>query len=387
MSIVGLMWANLHRRPLRTYLTLFSVFVAFLLFTLLRSIAAFFASGGGSEAGAERLAVTAKYSIIEMLPISQRREMLAVDGVEAVTHQSWFGGNYQDPANFFPKFPVEPRAYFDMYPEMVIPPEQLEAFANTRTGAVAAASLAAEFGWRIGDKIPIEADIWPKQDGSRLWEFDLVGLYTMPNQEIEQQQFMFHYDFFDEARQFSEGTIGWWTVRIDDPDRAPEIASAIDALFENSLNPTKTATEDELSRAFGAQIGNITLIATGILSAVFFTILLLTGVVMAQALRERIGELAVLKTLGFPDGKVAFLVLGEAVLLCGFGGFLGIGVTVALAPLVNDLLATYGMGPFILSLPTVATASGIAIVLGLVVGAVPAMQARWLTIAQALRRA
>ena len=282
---------------------------------------------------------------------------------------------------------MEPRAYFDMYPEMVIPPEQLEAFANTRTGAVAAASLAADFGWRIGDKIPIEADIWPKQDGSRLWEFDLVGLYTMPNQEIEQQQFMFHYDFFDEARQFSEGTIGWWTVRIEDPDRAPEIANAIDALFENSLNPTKTATEDELSRAFGAQIGNITLIATGILSAVFFTILLLTGVVMAQALRERIGELAVLKTLGFPDGKVAFLVLGEAVLLCAFGGFLGIGVTVALAPLVNDLLATYGMGPFILSLPTVATASGIAIVLGLVVGAVPALQARWLTIAQALRRA
>lgn len=386
MSPVRLMWANLHRRPLRTYLTLFSIFVAFLLFTLLRTAAAYFAGGGATAEGADRLVTTAKYSIIEMLPISQRQEIMGVDGVEAATHQTWFGGNYQDPGNFFPKFPVEPVAFFDMYPEMAIAPAQLEAFARTRTGAVAAASLAAQFGWEIGDKIPIEADIWPQRDGNRLWEFDLVGTYTMPNDDIEQRQFLFHYDFFDEARQFSEGTIGWWTIRIADPARAPEIAGAIDALFENSLNPTKTATEDEFARAFGAQIGNIGLIVGGILSAVFFTILLLTGVVMGQALRERLPELAVLKTLGFTDGAVALLVLGESVLLCALGGFLGIGITLLVAPLLNDILASVGFGPFVLSPPTIGTAAAIAVALGLVVGVVPALQARALTIAEALRR-
>lgn len=387
MSPLRLVWANLHRRPLRTYLTLFSVFVAFLLFTLLRTVAAFFAGGGASVAGADRLVVTAKYSIIEMLPISQRREILAVDGVEAVAHQTWFGGNYQDSRSFFPKFPVDPRAYFDMFPEAVIPPDQLETFANTRTGAVASAALLEEFGWRIGDKIPIKADIWPLRDGSRLWEFDLVGAFTTPEEDVSPTQFLFHYDYFDEARQFSQGSVGWWTVRIADPERAPEVSSAIDAVFENSLNPTKTATEDEFSRAFGAQIGNIALIVGGILSAVFFTILLLTGVVMGQSLRERIPELAVLKTLGFSDGRVGLLVLGESVLLCGLGGFLGIGVTLAVAPLLNDMLANFGMGPFVLSLPTVASAAGIAVLLGLVVGVLPALQARMLTIAQALRRA
>ena len=387
MSPARLVWANLHRRPLRTYLTLFSVFVAFLLFTLLRTVAAFFAGGGASVAGADRLVVTAKYSIIEMLPISQRREILAVDGVEAVTHQTWFGGSYQDARSFFAKFPVEPRAYFDMYPETVIPPDQLDTFANTRTGAVASAALLEEFGWQIGDKIPIEADIWPLADGSRLWEFDLVGAFTTPEQEVSPNQFLFHYDYFDEARQFSQGGIGWWTVRVRDPERAPEVSSAIDAVFENSLNPTKTATEDEFSRAFGAQIGNIALIVGGILSAVFFTILLLTGVVMNQSLRERIPELAVLKTLGFSDRRVGLLVLGEAVLLCGLGGFLGIGVTISVAPWLNEYLANYGMGPFVLSLPTIATAAAVAVLLGLVVGALPALQARWLTIAQALRRA
>ena len=386
MSTAGLVWANLQRRPVRTYLTLFSVLVAFLLFTLLRTLAAFFEGGGVEVAGADRLAVTAKYSIIEDLPMSQRAQMLAVEGVEAVTHQSWFGGNYQDPSNFFPKFPVEPRAYFDMYPEMVISPEHLDAFENTRTGAVAPLAMLERFGWQVGDKIPIEADIWPMRDGNRLWEFDLVGYYTWGEGESGQTTFLFHFDFFDEARQFGQGNVGWWTVRISDPDRAPEIANAIDALFENSLDPVKTATEDELARSFSAQIGDIGMIANGILSAVFFTILLLTAVVMNQALRERIPELAVLKTLGFSNAKVAAFVLAESVLLCTLGGVLGIVLaTVASAPL-NAMLAALNIG-LTPTVQTVLAALGISVALGAVVGLFPALKANRLTIADALRRA
>ena len=387
MSALGLVWANLQRRRVRTYLTLFSVLVAFLLFTLLRTLAAFFEAGGVDVSGSNRLVVSAKYSIIDDLPISQRTAIAAVDGVEALTHQTWFGGNYQDPRNFFPKFPVEPRAYFDMYPEIEIAAEQLDAFENTRTAAVAPAKMLEKYGWRIGDKIPIEADIYPQRDGSRLWEFDLVGSYTSSEENGGQGTFLFHYDYFEEARAFGQGTVGWWTVRIDDPTRAPEIANAIDALFENSLDPTKTATEDELARSFSAQIGDIGLIANGILSAVFFTILLLTAVVMNQALRDRIPELAVLKTLGFSNAKVAGLVLAESMLLCMLGGLLGVGLAIALsqAPWLNEMLAGFSIG-LTPSAPTILTAVGISAALGGVVGLQPALQANRLTIADALRR-
>ena len=234
MSAMGLVWANIHRRPVRTYLTIFSLLIAFLLFTVLRTVAVWF-DQGVDMGSVDRLVVTAKYSIIESLPINQRSQILSVDGVEAITHMTWFGGNYQDPRNFFPKYPVEPRSYFDMYPEYKIDPGQLEAFANTRTGAVAPTSMLAQYGWQIGDKIPIEADIYPMRDGSRLWEFDLVGSYTSDAEGGPPPVFLFHYDYFDEARQFGQGSVGWWTVRIGDPEQAPDISSTIRTQPESKI--------------------------------------------------------------------------------------------------------------------------------------------------------
>ena len=385
MSNFHLVWANLHRHPIRTYLTLLSVLVAFLLFGLLRTLAIWFSTGPADGASADRLIVTGKYSIIDLLPISQSNAILTVDGVEAVTHQTWFGGDYQDPSNFFPKYPVEPLAFFDMYPELSIDPVDLETFERTRTGAVVSADLMERFGWRIGDKIPIEADIWPMKDGNRNWTFDLVGSY---NSDVDSygSTLLFHYDFFDEAREFAPGTVGWWTVRVADPDRAPEVGNAIDALFENSQNPTKTGTEDEFGRAFAAQIGDIGLMATGILSAVFFTVLLLTGNTMAQSLRERIPELAVLKTLGFGNNRVAWYVLGESVLICLFGGILGIGLAALMAPVANAFAAQFAPGAFAMSWQIAGLGMGVAALLGVVVGAVPAWSARRLSIAEALRR-
>lgn len=386
MNAVGFVWANLHRRPLRAYLTLASVLVAFVLFALLRTVAVLF-TGGTELAAANRLVVSAKYSIIDSLPISQRFAIESIDGVEAVTHQSWFGGYYQDPSIEFPTYPVEPRAYFDMFPEITIAPEQLDAFERTRTGAVVPATFLEQFGWQVGDKIPIEADIYPMRDGSRLWEFDLVGTYTFRDEGSPQTEvFLFHYDYFEQAAAFGRGMVGWYSVRIADPERAPEVAQAIDALFENSDNPTKSATEDEWGRAFAAQIGDIGLMANSILSAVFFTILLLTAVVMHWAFRERIGELAVLKTLGFSDRRVAALVLGESVFLCACGGVLGIGIAALAAQFLDTVASRSGFSDLEIGWATAASGLGIAVLLGAVVGIRPAWLAGRLTIAEALRR-
>ena len=384
MSAMGLVWPNLGRKPVRTVLTLMSLLVAFVLFTYLRAIAVAFTSGGFGEAGIDRLVVSPKYSIIDPLPVNHQRSIATVPGVEAVTHADWFGGIYQEPRNFFPKFPVDPEGYFSIYSERVIAPEQLAAFRDTRTGAVVSAGLAERFGWKIGDRIPIEGDIYPKRDGSRLWEFDLVGIYRGQPDDPDPGVFLFQYDYFDEARQFGHGGVGWFIVRVGNPEKAAEIASAIDAMFENSINATRTATEDDSQREFAKQFGNIGLITTGILGAVFFTILLLTANTMAQALRDRIPELAVLKTFGFTDGTVGSLVLAEAILLCVAGGALGIG----LAAGVQGFLSVYlepVIGPIAVDWPIIAQGLALAVLLGVIVGLVPALSAWRLTIVDALR--
>lgn len=383
MNLFGLMWANMFRKRTRTVLTILSVVIAFLLFMLLQAIAESFSSGGVNVVGVDRLITSPKYSIVDSLPISQKQQILALEGVEAVTQQQWFGGVYQDPKNFFPKYPVDPVGFFDMYPEFRIAPDQLEAFIRTRTGAVAEKMMADEYGWKIGDIIPIQADIWPKDDGSRTWEFELVG--TFVNEESRSPQLMFQYEYFTEAVEvFGKDQVGWWTIRLADPARAAEIAANVDKLFENSLNPTRTATEDEFSRQFAKQLGDIGFIATIIVAAVFFTIVLLTGNTMTQALRERIPELAVLKTLGFTDTSVSLLVLGEAILLCLIGGLIGIalafGVRAVIAPALESVV-----GSFDFSAGTIGLAVGLALLIGLVIGMVPALSARRLTIVDALR--
>lgn len=383
MSWLTLVWSNLFRHRVRTVLTLVSVLVAFLLFVLLRNVIDAFASGV-EIAGVDRLVTSPKYSIIDPLPLAHLGRIQAVDGVEAVVHANWFGGFYQEPRNFFAKFPVRPREWFAMYTELRISPEHLEAFASTRDGTVVPEALAEQYGWSVGDRIPITADIYPKKDGSRLWEFELVGTYSAPPDEPMPNTMLFQYDYFDEAVQHSAGTVSWFVVRVSDPDEAAEVASRIDAAFENSLNPTRTSTEAEYQRQFASQIGDIGLMMSGIMGAVFFTILLLTGNTMSQGLRERIPELAVLKTVGFSDTSVSLLVLAEALLLCLMGGMLGLALgalaTQALAPGLESFI-----GVFRLSWLTVVLGLGLAVLLGLVVGAFPALTARRLSIVDALR--
>ncbi|XOV83286.1 MAG: ABC transporter permease [bacterium] len=386
MSLLGLMWANLFRKRTRTTLTLLSVIIAFLLFVLLRAVSVAFDSGV-QVAGADRLVVGAKYSQIDLLPFNQKQQILALDGVNAITHSNWFGGIYQDPKNFFAKFPVDPLSYFDMFPELELTPaDALQQFSSRRTAAVADVGLAEQYGWQVGDVIPIMGDIYPKADGSRLWEFELVGTFTENGESSSFPVFLFQHEYFNESvPDFAKDQVGGWTVRLDDPDRADEISQQIDALFENSPDPTRTTTEDEANRQFARQLGDIGFITTMIMSAVFFTIILLTGNTMTQALRERIPELAVLKTLGFSDTTVSLLVLGEAILLCVLGGVIGTALAVLLGPGLSGAIEGF-FGAFEITPGIIGLAIGLSAVIGLVIGLVPALAAKRLAIVDALRR-
>ena len=381
MKYFGLLWAGLFRKRARTILTMASLVVAFLLFGLLQAVQSAFVAGVDvSNAG--RLITNGRYSIIDLLPISHAQRIAATPGVEAVTHATWFGGQYQDPANFFPKFPVEPEAYLDLYPEIMLSAAQREAFINTRTGVVVAKGLADRFQWSIGDRIPIIADIWQGKDGNT-WQFDLVGIYELPEDSNLGDSMLINYSYFDENRAGAQGQVGWFISRMSDPNQAGEVAAAIDQQFLNSNNETKSATEQEFFLSFAKQIGNIGLIVAAILGAVFFTIVLVTGNTMSQAVRERIPELAVLKTLGFSNQKVLALVLSESVLLSLIGGGIGLLIAFVLVPGVAQAMRGFlpGMAftPGALGLGVV-----VAVVLGVVVGLFPALKAMRLSIVDAL---
>ena len=384
MKYFRLIWKNAWRKKIRTSLTILSVFVAFLLFALLSAIGFAF-RGGVDVADAERLIVIDKISLINPIPISYLNRIAAIDGVESVTHASWFGGYYQDPRNQFGQFPVDPQSYFDMYPEFNMPAEQLDAFKRNRTGAVVGQELAETYGWKIGDRIPLQATIWTKADGGRTWEFDLEGIFSTNDPRGSTALMLFQYDYFEEARAFAKGTVGWYILRVGNGGDPVRVANAIDLQFANSPNETKTSTEAAFAQSFTKQFGNIALIVTLILGAVFFTLLLVSGNTMSQSVRERISELAVLKTLGFGDRTVLGIVLSESILIMLIGGLLGLGVGWVLVQGVAK-----GMGAFLpgvyLSPAAIAGALAVMVGAGILAGIFPALKAMRLSIIEALAR-
>ena len=384
MRYLPLLWAGLFRRKTRTVLTLLSIVVAFLLFGMLQAVQTAFESGADA-ADAKRLLTTARYSIIEPLPSAHLRVIERVPGVVGVASADWFGAKYQNESNAFPVFAVDPARYLDMYPEFTIDPAQREAFAKTRTGAVAGQRLVDRYGWKVGQKLPIASEIHAKTDGSLNWEFDLVGVIDAEDPAVRgnTDMVLVNVAHFDEARQLGRGKTGWYVERIADSEQAKAISTEIDRLFANSPDETKTAPEKEFAVGFAKQIGDIGAVVTRILVAVFFTILILTGNTMAQSVRERIPELAILKTLGFSDARVTALVLAEAVLLLGLGAGLGMAAAAALLPAVNG--STGGrFPPLFVTETTWALAAAVALLVALAVGLPPALRARRLRIVEAL---
>ena len=383
MKYFYLLFSSLKRKKLRTSLTILSIMVAFVLFGYLSAIRQAF-DAGIEVAGADRLIVRHKVSIIQLLPQSYEAKMERIEGVDNAVHLTWFGGIYQEPKNFFAQMPIEPEELFDMDPEYVISDEHKAAWLETRSGALVGRGLMDRFGWKLGDRIPINATIWGKKDGGRTWEFDLVAVYDGAEKGIDTKKFFFRYDFFDETRSGGQGLVGWYTVRVSDPDKAAEVATAIDAEFANSAQETKAEPEGAFVQGFANQIGNIGFIITSIMSAVFFTILLVAGNTMAYTVRERTSELAVLKAIGFTDTGVLGLVLGESLVVTLVGGAAGLGLAWILVSAGDP---TSGSLP-VFYLPTTSLFIGFVLIIGMafIAGILPALQAQRLQISDALRR-
>jgi putative ABC transport system permease protein len=384
MKFLHLVWANLKRKKLRTSLTLLSVFVAFVLFGLLCTIKEAL-TAGVATAGVDRLVVRHKVSLIMSLPVTYRARMERIPGVASAVHLTWFNGIYRnEPKNFFPSFPVEPAPFLEMYPEFLLPEEQKQAWLEDRTGAIVGRALADRFNWKIGERVALLSPIWPRK-GDGAWEFDVVGIFEGAKKGTDTSGFYFRYDYFDEGRSYGEGQVGWYAVRVDDPARAAEVANAIDEEFANSPYETKAEPEGAFMQGFAQQVGDIGTILIAILSAVFFTILLVAGNTMAQAVRERTEELGVLKALGFANAGVLGLVLAESCLIAAVGGLAGLAVA---------WLVTVGGSPAPAVLPVfylppryLIVGVGLILALGVVAGILPALQAMRLRIADALRHA
>lgn len=383
MKFLHLLWSNLKRKKLRTSLTILSIVVAFTLFGFLSAIKQALA-GGISLAGANRLITRHRVSIIQMLPASYKQRIERIPGVSGATHFTWFGGAFQDSKHFFPQMPVEPEKFLELHPEFLLPAEARAAWFRTRTGAIVGRKLANQFGWKTGDRVPIRSNIWPKKDGNFVWDFEIVGIYDGKEKGTDTTQLFFHYDYFDEARGGMQGSVGWYAVRVENPAKAAELALAVDREFENSPAETKTETEGAFVQGFVSQVGNITLITVSILGAVFFTILLVTANTMAQSVRERTGELGVLKAIGFASWQVLLLVLAESCFLAIVGGTIGLGLAMLLTSGGDP---TGGLLPlFFFPTHDVLIGIGISVLLGVFAGILPALQAMKLKVADALRR-
>jgi len=383
VKFLPLIWKSLWRRKVRTTFTLLSIFIAFLLFGILMTIRAAF-SIGIDLAGMDRLIIIHKISLIMPLPQSYEGRLETVPGVDIVTNNSWFGGIYQDPKNFFAQIAVEPEKFLAIYKEFKVPEAQKKAWLEDRKGAIAGRAIADRFGWKVGDHIPIQATIWQPKGGGLAWDFNLVGIYD-GEPGVDTTSFYFHYDYLNENRAQGEGLVGWYVVKVKDPKQSQAMAKTFDQMFENSNAETKTTTEKGFVEGFAKQIGDIGSIMMAILAAVMFTILLVVGNTMAQAVRERTSELAVLKTLGFSDVGILSLVLAESLFVALVGGGLGL----ALAWLfVQGGDPTNGMLPaFYLPKGDIVFGIVLMVLVGIAAGILPAAGAMRLKITDALRKA
>ncbi|HEY8050333.1 MAG TPA: FtsX-like permease family protein [Ramlibacter sp.] len=385
MKYLHLIWASLFRSKTRTVLTLVSIIAAFLLFGLLDAVRTSFAQAGQSANGAERLQTGSRLSFIQTLPIALEDRIAQVPGVKMVTYANWFGGAYQDPHNQVFSFAVAPN-YLDIYPEIDVSAAERKAFDSTRTGALVGEKLAQRFHWKVGDRVPLQSTIYPDRLGSKDWMFDVVGILHSKDKKAGaffDSMFLLHWKYFDDTTPYNRGDVGWYVTRVNDVNNADRVAKAIDAISANSDHETRTQTEQAATASWMKQVADIGLIVGSIMGAVFFTLILLSGNTMMRAVSERTAELAVLKTIGFSNRSVLAMVLAESVLLLVIGGLVGLALASAVIPAV-----TAGSGG-VLNLPPIdwhSWALGVVlmVVIGLVVGALPATSAMRLNIVDAL---
>lgn len=385
MNDLVLIRKNLFRKKLRAFLMIVSILIAFAIFGVLAGFERAFYSGQ-DQAQADRLVVVNKINFTQPLPISYFNRVAAVDGVRQVTHFNWFGGYYQDPKNFMVVMAVDPESYLRVYAsDFIFPPGAGDAFIRTRTGVLVGDTMAKKWGWKVGDRIPISSNIFSQKNGSHTWDFDIVGTFTGRGPQNDTNFMVLQYTYFDETRSFGKDQIGWLALQTKSVADNDRVMKTIDAMFANSPYETATDTEKAFNKAFLAQLGNIALIVGLVVGAAFITILMIVGNTMVMAVRERTREIAVLKTLGFSNGRILRLVLGESILLALIGGLLGLGIAALTIWSVRDALMNFVP---MMSLQPEIVAAGIILILalGILTGLIPALSAMRLKIADALGR-
>jgi putative ABC transport system permease protein len=382
MKYAQLVLSNFKRHKTRTILTVLSIIVAFILFAYLAAIRNAFRFGT-SLAGANRLVVRHRVTLIQPLPQSYERRIEQISGVADASQQTWFGGLYQDKQTSWGQVAVVPQEFFAMYPEFLLSEKEKQDFLKTRTAAIVGRKTALRYGWKVGDRIPIEATYMRGKSGNT-WTFDLVGIFDGQYPDTDTSSFYLRHDYLDENRVWGKGLTGWYAVKIQDPQQAERIAREIDAAFANSPAETKAETEKAFIKGFAEQMGNIGAIVQFILATVFITILLVAGNTMAQAVRERTGELGVMKAIGFTDGQVLAFVLAESLLIAVVGGAIGLAIGwffVSRGDPTGGALPIFFFPPDARALAVV-----FVLLLGLIAGALPALQAMRLNAVDALRR-
>jgi putative ABC transport system permease protein len=377
----ALIFANLFRKKIRLILTVGSFAVALFLFAFLAVVQNAF-NRGADVAGADRLVVIDRVSIINLIPLKYRDQILQIPGVKSITHNNWFGGVYQDEKNFFPQFVIDPENQRHVFPELLVPDDQWNVFLKDRQGAIAGARTAERFHWKIGDRIPIKTTLY----GGGSWEFNLDGIYHGQRPEDDETQFWLQWDYFEERiPQEVKGQIGWYVLRVNNPDDSVRVAKAIDDKFANSSSETKTETESAFAAGWVKQFGNIQFLIVTIGTVVFFTLLLVTGNTMAISVRERTAELAVMKAIGYSGPRVLIFILAESLVIALIGGLLGLGLALlavpALAKALNGMLPTLILDPSILILGLVA-----ALAVGIASGILPGLGAMRMRVVEAFRR-
>ena len=380
MKYLPLIWAGLWRKRARTVLTLLCVVVAFGLFGMLHGFTA--AIDGIIDAMSDtRLRIMSRVSIMEALPLAHRQRIETVPGVEGVSYYNFFAGYYQEPGNGVQVGAIDVETLDAIYPEIELDPAYVEAMKRTRNGGLVGEDLAAERGWKIGDRIPLGSAVWRRKDGGASWDFEIVGSYRSPSGKVPTNELWINYDYFDEARAAGNGTVTLYFVKINESEGAAAISERIDALFANSTFETQTQSEKDWLRGQIGQIGDIAFFVNAIIGAVMFALLFVTGNTMMQSVRERIPELAVLKTYGFSNLGLMSLVLAESLALCSVAAAIGIGIAAAISPPIYRELGAGGLN---LPLPVVSMGFALAAAFAVVSAALPALRAQRLSIVDAL---
>ena len=381
--LLKLLLRNAFRHKLRTVLTICGICVAVLAFGMLRTvISAWYA--GVEASSANRLVTRNSISLVFPLPISYKDRMRGVEGVKTVSYGNWFGGIYIEEKNFFANFAVEPRGYLELYPEFILPPQQKEAFLRDRRACVAGVKLAKRFGWDIGDTIVLRGTIF-----SGNWEFVLRGIYHGRDETVDETQFFFHWDYLNESVKQSQprraDQVGFYIIGLANADTAADTARAVDELFQNSFAETLTETEKAFQMGF-VSLSEAILTAIRLISLVVIVIIMaVVANTMAMSVRERLGEYAIFKTLGFGGGFIWALIFGESLIISALGGLLGILLTFPAARVFSKAVGTI-IPVFIVEPQTILMDVAAALIVGVVAALFPSWQAVRVRIAEGLRR-